>query len=175
MKNFIESIKTSLSINNWHAALVESLCIPDICGFLDTGKKESKKRYVTWFDKYLGEKYSPNMPHHELKFLTASDCYALRCALLHQGRDAIDEQRAKEILDEVVFVSPGASIEGIIRAGHLNRFSKCKIGDRYFREALVLHINIFCRDLCEAAEKWLKEVEGCRPVENRMASMLHIY
>ena len=172
MELFIDSIKLSLRTSNWHAALLSSLCLPDICGFLNSGERESKKRYVAWFNKYLGEEHAPSP---EFTFLSGSDCYALRCALLHQGQENIDDQRSRDILDEIVFVRPGSSIEGNLKPGHCFRLENCLVGDRRFRSALILHVDVFCRHLSAGAEKWLSEVKGCRPVENRMASMLHIY
>ena len=41
-------------------------------------------------------------------FLSGADCYALRCAFLHEGRDEITDQRAGEVLDAFAFVVPPA-------------------------------------------------------------------
>ncbi len=72
--------------------------------------------------------------------MQGEDCYALRCALLHEGTDDISEQRAQEVLENFKFVVPP---DGLIV--HNNQSGK----------ALQLQVDIFCRDICASVLDWL--------------------
>ncbi len=108
MNNLLQSIGQSLNTGNYYAALAMALAIPDICGWIEDPNSTSKARYISWFERYLQSKYvrqaTANMPEHT--FLTSSDCYALRCAFLHEGRENISEQRARQVLESFQFVVP---------------------------------------------------------------------
>ncbi len=64
-------------------------------------------------------------------FLSGNDCYALRCAYLHEGSDNISQQNAKEVVDKFHFiVAPkGSTI-------HCNMMNT----------KLQLQVDIFCED-----------------------------
>jgi hypothetical protein len=79
-------------------------------------------------------------------FLSGGDCYALRCAYLHQGEFGVLDQRARKALDEFRFTVPG---DGLV---HNNRTDG----------ALQLQVDIFCEQLCVAVEAWLASVAGIR-------------
>ena len=108
MNNLLQSIGQSLNTGNYYAALAMALAIPDICGWIEDPNSKSKARYISWFERYLQSKYvrqaTAHMPEHT--FLTGSDCYALRCAFLHEGRENIIEQRARQVLESFQFVVP---------------------------------------------------------------------
>jgi hypothetical protein len=59
MQHFIDSVYLSLQTRNWYGALSLSLTLPDICGKIEYPQyeKKSQKRYISWFDNYVGEKY----------------------------------------------------------------------------------------------------------------------
>ncbi|MDZ7993125.1 MAG: hypothetical protein RM022_025760 [Nostoc sp. EfeVER01] len=66
-----------------------------------------KTRYLNWYNSYIKEKYTGiGGRWNEEKeyvydenaksiFLSGEDCYALRCAYLHNGLDEITEQKAR--------------------------------------------------------------------------------
>lgn len=63
------------------AELALALTIPSVCsryGLDDEMLKSQResKRYPDWYDKYVYPKYD---------FLTGKECYAVRCAILHNG------------------------------------------------------------------------------------------
>ncbi len=92
-------------------------------------------------------------------FLSGADCYALRCASLHEGREDTSVQRARELLDSFqITVAP----EGWIV--HCNL-----LGTR-----LQLQLDIFCRQFAEAAAQFEQEVANDPAVEGRLGSMLRI-
>jgi hypothetical protein len=58
-----------------------AVCLPDICGALQSEDGESSKaRYIAWCDQYL-----PN------PMLLGSERYRMRCKVLHQGRASVDQ------------------------------------------------------------------------------------
>jgi hypothetical protein len=161
MKKILNSIEKSLGNKNWYSALVLSLIIPDICGKLEDNNEGSSKRYREWFDKYLGQKY--------VNFLSGDDCYALRCSFLHEGSGNTEQQqRAKGILDHIVFIPKG---------GHCNRFSNCQFGDPMYdgKEILQLSTFHFCEDIIAAANKWLDDVGSNAVIQKSIAELLDIH
>ena len=174
MDAFIKSIRKSVENSNWYSALFGALCIPDICGKVQYPEKHSKPRYIEWFDSYLKEKYSA-CDEEYLKFLTGSDCYALRCSFLHERSDQILGQSAREILNEVCFFKPDSVGFGPVKPGHCNRLSNVTINDRNFDEALCLRVDTFCHDVCDAAERWLNDVAQNSEIQTRLSQLLYIY
>ena len=78
-------------------------------------------------------------------FLTGNDCYALRCAFLHEGRDDISRQKAKEALERFLFVVPPHGWE--IHCNMING-------------GLQLQVDIFCRDVERGVTEWLSSAES---------------
>ena len=78
----------------------------------------------------------PKIPH---VFLSARDCYALRCAMTHEGSDQTDRHRAADAVKRFEFVisPPGSCI-------HMNRHD----------DRLQLDVAVFCHDICTAVEAW---------------------
>jgi len=154
VKRFIDSIEKSVAIENWYAAVGLALAIPDICGWLDSGSMKSHERYELWFDKYLRTAYKHPF-QKDFVFLTAGDCYALRCSFLHQGIDDISEQKAKEVLVRFAFTSTGPHL------GHINN-------------VLVLKVSNFCEEMCNAARIWQTSVKNDAAVQRRIRELMTI-
>lgn len=141
MQNFISALDKSLENKNWYSALFIALSLPDICGKLTFSLKSSYKRYVKWFDLYLKNRFTyPVGADNEIHcFLSGSDCYALRCAYLHEGTDDISKQRAREVLERLIFVFPPK--KGKV---HLNQSDN----------TLQLQVDIFCKDISSSTKNW---------------------
>ncbi|MFH0857688.1 MAG: hypothetical protein V1848_02995 [Candidatus Magasanikbacteria bacterium] len=156
MENIIKSIENSLQNRNWYSALVLSLVLPDICAKLEGSEECSRKRYPKWFNTYLGKKYDG--------FLSGEDCYALRCAFLHEGTSITETQSAKDVLDRFVFISDGS---------HCNRFNNCHFGDQRYdgKNFLQLSTKIFCQDMINATKQWLNDLT----VNKDLGDLLEIY
>lgn len=157
MENFKIALKQCLEHNNYYGALFIALSLPDICGKLEHPDRTSSSRYVAWFDKYIREKYIGG-PNNDI-FLTGSDCYALRCSLLHEGRDDISEQKIQETLEKFKFVSlPQGNII------HNNRVG----------EMLQLQVDIFCNDILEGIENWEEHIKDNKQIQEKMTNLLII-
>lgn len=142
MENIIKAIENSLQEKNWYSALNLSLVLPDICAKLEGSKKSSTERYPEWFNKYLGDKYKG--------FLSGDDCYALRCAFIHEDSNNIEKQKIRDILDYFIFIAKGS---------HCLRFSNNNFGGSKHdgKDFLLLSTYDFCKDMIKAAEQWLND------------------
>lgn len=163
MKTFIDSIKLAVSNENWYGALFIALIIPDICGKIEFPIKHTNKRYPEWFDKYVRHKYEFGDCFQEdgTIFMTGEDCYALRCALLHEGHQDLRTQKANEKIQRIDFVVPKSGI---------NRHKINASNIEY-----QLEVDKFCLDICAGAEQWLRDVSRNQEVQDRMKNIFEIY
>jgi hypothetical protein len=161
MRNFIQSIEASLTTENHYAALGMALAAPDVCGWILDPSTPSKQRYIAWFEKYVQDKYTLEETKIQPRrvFLSGSDCYALRCAFLHEGRENISAQRAREVLESFQFVvpPPGWNI-------HNNKMNN----------TLQLQVDVFCRDLTEGVQAFLEDISSDSDCVARMNEALLI-
>lgn len=143
MKELIQAVEIALATRNWYGALAVALTLPDICGKIDAPTAGSRARYAQWFETYVGHKYVSyvGVDRQRHVFLSGDDCYALRCAYLHEGSDDITLQRARDALDRFrMVVSPPGSVF------HNNRVNS----------KLQLDVAHFCRDILSGIHQWLK-------------------
>lgn len=161
MKRFIDATKSAVADQNWYAALSLALTMPDICGRLENPKAGSQARFTAWFDKFLLKRYQMKVgPMRELHtFLCGADCYALRCAFLHQGEFGIDDQRAQQALESFHFIAP--------RTGMLVHNNK-------FNNILQLQVDVFCVDICNGVEEWQASVAADADIQARLAKLATI-
>lgn len=153
------AVRKALAEKNWYAALAVALTLPDICGRLESPNVASLKRYVRWCDSYLTPRYTKEMPGGMHIFLGGQDCYALRCAFLHEGRDEIVDQRARKALESFMFITPPHW--GSMHCNQVN-------------SKLQLQVDLFCEDICVGVEQWNTDNSNNREVSNRSGEMMRI-
>lgn len=162
MNHLTDSIKQSIQSKNWYSAIAIALTIPDICAKITDGNKSNASKYAKWFDNFVGDNYKTNYSKGQLEMvrkysteedyqnllkgtkLSGNDCYALRCAYLHEGTGEIITQRAREILDEIKFSEPN---------------DQMNMHGSIINNKLVLHIDEFCEHILEGVEKWLNSLD----------------
>ncbi|MDI6742890.1 MAG: hypothetical protein QMD11_09125 [Smithella sp.] len=133
MKEFLEQIRETLDSGQFYLALFCCLALPDICGAISSEDGlASGSKYKAWFDRYVSPKYNGN--------LDGSNCYAFRCAALHQGRAEHNNLGYRRIL----FIDPVSSPEIQMHNNILN-------------DALNLDVRLFCADILESVQQWIKE------------------
>jgi hypothetical protein len=164
LSNFTNAVKDSLKQENWYSALTLVLTLPDICGKLENPTQSSTKRYINWFDKYLGKEYSLEICGEILIFLSGRDVYALRCSYLHGGEGNISSQRIMELLDEFVFIVP-KFIDGEYKGSHCNKINN----------KLQLRVDLFCIDICNAVDEWVNNNGGNKRIQEATNKMLEIH
>ena len=79
MLSRIEDIKKALQAEAYLSALALALTIPDICGKLQNPTARVGARYRQWYEE--------NLPELHTHFFSSHNCYKLRCAFLHEGRN----------------------------------------------------------------------------------------
>lgn len=145
MENLINSIKQSLENRNWYAALTLALTLPDIAGKIEyPTQRSSRNRYCEWFDNYILDYYTAKVGPEKIEiiFLSGRDCYALRCAYLHEGNSEITGQSARDVLDDFQFVAPLEKNSIVL---HNNRI----------HDKLQLQVDIFCNDIINGINNWV--------------------
>lgn len=163
MDQFLAATESALQSSNWYAALLVALALPDIAGWVNDPVAGSRARYAAWVEQYLSPTYTSEIgaDHVQHKFLSGDDCYALRCSLLHEGRDEIAHQRAQDALDRFQFTAP---THGLI--AHRNQ-----VGAK-----LQLQVDVFCRDICQAIRIWLASIPaGDRDRRHRLGQLAVIH
>lgn len=153
---YIESLNASILNQNWYAVLVTALVLPDICASLSKHGKTHRRDYEEWATKY----FCPNYPRG---FLVGGDLYALRCAMLHQGQDNLDDQYAKVALDKFSFTIP-------VRGLSMNN-NKVVTNNG---TVLQLQVDKFGMSMIGAVEKWMNEVKDDKEVEKRAEKLVSI-
>ena len=153
MERFLTSVERSIQTENWYSALTMSLALPDICGWLEDPALRSQRRYESWFDTYLGPTYRIQLNGRDVTFLTASDCYALRCAYLHEGADEVLRQKARDVVSRFVFCATGSHRVLV-------------------NTVLLLDARTFCGEVCAGVRQWSLNVAANPEVQGRMAELL---
>jgi len=155
MQNIINSARATTEQENWYAALFVSLALPDICVALESDKTDGNK-YAEWLER--------NLPQYK-GFLSGNDCYALRYALLHRGKDDIADQYKREILEHYVFLTSGS---------HCNLFREC-VFNEVKKSFLQLNVGRFCNDLCDAAQAVLNKIASDPGTAKRIQETIEIH
>jgi hypothetical protein len=139
MKRFTDAGREALAQNNLYAALTLALMLPDICGSLeDPGPGKAHKRYTKWFDDWGPEDLNG--------YVSAEDCFQLRCSLIHSGSAEIEETKRNGI-DKFEFLSAP-------NAAHLVRMSGNTMNGVPQPSVVVLNTRSFCESFYKAADNW---------------------
>ncbi|GAA4878741.1 hypothetical protein [Ferrimonas pelagia] len=156
MDRFTSAVRKNIESKNWYGALFLALTMPDICGKLAYPEIEfAGQRYKKWFDANLAEVNKANIMGNEVVFLTATDCWALRCSLLHQGTDNITDQRAQEIISKFEFTTMG--------------MHRIKINS-----VLTLNVASFCEEICQSVENWFNSVSDDTDIQESISKIISI-
>jgi hypothetical protein len=89
-----------LSEGNLFASVAIALTLPDVLGS-ESGVRSVGQRYRRWFDQWAAPKF---LDKDGNAYLTASDCYDLRCRLLHEGKAYLGSEQSRPV-HEVQFFS----------------------------------------------------------------------
>jgi hypothetical protein len=110
-----------------------TICLPDICGALQSASGEAKPRlYIAWCDLYFSD------PR-----LTGSEHYLMRCKVLHQGRAKTNRCR----YGAFAFGQPAQS--GAVDHMRLDA-----------HHTLHLDVGELATETTDAVEKWIKRLEA---------------
>ena len=91
---YVNDIENALKNKSYFSALAMSLALPDICGAAEYPNETSTaKRYIEWYNKYLGEYMSDDSGN---PYLSGEIVYNLRNTFLHAGSPNIDSNKVKD-------------------------------------------------------------------------------
>ena len=99
INQIIADINKALDNEAYLSALTLVLTIPDICGKAKYPKEKSgKKRYLLWYDEFVGTYEKPSIDIHDIQFpyLSGEVIYSLRNMMLHQGTPNIEKEKIEE-------------------------------------------------------------------------------
>lgn len=126
--HMFSEINRALDAGLYYLAVAMSLTVPDICASLEAANGQTTgAQYKTWFNANLAAQYP---------FLSDTDCYSLRCGVLHQGRMG----HPKSQYARVIFSLP-------VARGHVYH-------NNILNDVLNLDAPTFCRDVIAAARAW---------------------
>ena len=149
MQDFTNSIRKAVTDKNWFAALFLALCMPDICGVIETPNEGNGVRYKRWFSANLSS-YIP--------MFSAEDAWYFRCSCLHQGVDA-DTRMAHT---RIHFITPPPG-NNVIHRNNLGG-------------VLQMQIDIFCNDMAAAVDAWHEKVaQKDADMQSRVQELIKIY
>ena len=139
---YLASLQQCIGAANWPAALCLALTLPEMASAIETPEIEARQRYAKWFDRWVGEKYRTGLLSGARRFLSGSDCYVLKCAVLYQDVDAGSAHGRTYILDRYCFTS--------------------KSEDHCTHKGGVLQLAIchFCEDVVAGCAAWLSAAEN---------------
>lgn len=161
MIDLLNALSQAIEQKNWHAALYLSLTLPDVCVRLQDPAATRGKHYIEWATTYFEPMYTAEISAERERhvFLSGTDLYALRCAVLHAASDNVSGERVAQALQSFAFFEPAPS--GSV---HMNQFD----------DALQLDVKKFCFDMIEAVNAWLSTVDSNEEVMIRGANRLRI-
>ena len=163
MKRFTEAGRKAIADKNLYAALSLALMMPDICGSLETpGVGNSQKRYKRWFAKWAEPKFTLNGK----MFLSASDCFQLRCSLIHSGSSYLEPDK-QDVIERIEFFDDS----GPAHLGWLegNTFNGVKQPN-----TLVLIASKFSETMYQCAEEWDEAVANDADIQREKRKLLVI-
>ena len=142
MELLLEQIEKGLNANLYYLSLFVALCIPDICGALESenGRADGEK-YKNWVKEYLIQA----RPDKYGKQLSVEQVWNFRCAILHQGRTKHDHGIEYK---RILFTEPG------IKTG-IDSIHCCVVGSKGQDKSLLINLRQFCNDIIGGAKAWL--------------------
>jgi hypothetical protein len=158
LHRYLADIHHAMNAGAFYSALALSVAIPDICGGIEyPDEKKVAKRYQDWFDQccYMLQSY-----------LTAADCYAIRCSYLHQGIDEFGGSSASAArLTHIDFTVGKAA------GGWSLSFLPSEQGLRA-KGAVRIPVEDFCRDMTTSANTWWKSRSSDPRVTSALARLI---
>jgi hypothetical protein len=89
-------IEAALKHGLYYLAVTMALTMPDVCATLEDPRAYSGyNEYCAWYNKNLAQVFP---------FMSAEDCYSLRCGVVHQGGMGLKTKR--KMYSRVIFTLP---------------------------------------------------------------------
>lgn len=129
-----------------------ALTLPDICGKAYYPTLSNKRRYIKWFDEYIGQyEHDEESAKIGMPYLSGELVYSLRCSLLHQGNPNIKENEFGIVYFELLYnrdksnhMLSGSSQAQIIKDENGN--------DKAVNKIFSISVRDMCWKICRLAE-----------------------
>ena len=149
---YVQDIRRCLKSKCWFAALSLALALPDICGMAEFPNGTVTERYITWYDRHVGQGLCSDGMADRTPYLSGEVVYNLRNTFLHQGSPTINSDKVKAPRNQVdrfiLMLGDGTKIHTIAMA--------VEALDAAVRTLLV-DVSFLCRALCDAAESYSRD------------------
>lgn len=196
MDHLLDSIEASLRNENWYAALMLTLSLPDICANADGISGMPAERYKQWAKEWVEPFYTRMYPDDSDVQRALAE---IRNAPFAQGM-----QLAGKLIEARREASEKLIPEVIITAGHLYGF-RCAFSHQgsfdtkahrsangldgfkvitppkngsvhlnRFGNTTQIQIDLFCREICERVSVWLKAKETNAEVQESLRNLPRI-
>lgn len=156
MEELIRQIRVGIENKLYFLGLYTTLTLPDICGATDSQDGNANgQKYKAWYNEYVYPNYN---------LLTDSECYNLRCKILHQG-----QSHAKKNTDYYTFIAfkePDLNIEG----GGIVNIGRVIINGQPGPKVITL--TEFINAVLVGVEKWISEKRGTNLFEKNMEKFI---
>lgn len=157
LSEYLRDILRAVDGNSPFSAIALTLALPDICGSIEyaqmNGAGQVGNRYRTWCDEWA-----------QMLTVSGADCYALRCAYLHNGVDEFSGPAARQAtFNRITFTV------GQVGGGWLARALPAGAGQM----ARIPH-ETFCRDMVGSAEGWRRARAENPRVTEAIAGLMRI-
>lgn len=138
---YVNDIENALKNKSYFSALAMSLALPDICGAAEYPNETSTaKRYIEWYNKYLGEYMSDDRGN---PYLSGEIVYNLRNTFLHTGSPNIDSNKIKDEANQLdgfgLILGDGTEMCMTL----FIKFSIVKL------RAMIVDVKYLCKTICD--------------------------
>lgn len=160
----IKEIESSLTNDNFLAALGLALTLPDICGKAEyPNEGRTSVRYKDWYNEYVGKYerppdiYSNDDPsrvvNDDMPYMSGEIVYSLRNCFLHQGTPSIDKDKIHEPRCQVTHFT--LTIASAMNGGSSSVMHNCFMDAE--RRTLEINIVNLCCKLCLVAKSYYND------------------
>ena len=152
----IDEIEKCLENGLYLAALALALPLPDICGYAEYPNQTAGKRYINWYDQYVGANEKPNDPYGaDMPYLSGEVVYNLRNHFLHLGNPNINKAKIKDELCKIDHFSLVINDEalGDTSSVKYGGGGKWNITERRYQA----NVKRLCLRLCRAAKQYYQD------------------
>ena len=152
---YVKDIKQALQNNCYFTALSLALALPDICGCVESPNKSVSERYITWYDRYIGQSLSEDnkVDDDQNPWLSGELVYNLRNTFLHQGMPTVNSSKVKEEankIDHFILMLGDGSVFNTLAIN-------TELHDKTFsHKMIVVDVSFLCNAICDCAQ-WYYE------------------
>lgn len=152
---YVMDMLRSLSAGAQHSALALALALPDICGSIEyPTERKVGVRYANWCNTW-----------GKMLAVSGADCYALRCAYLHNGSEEFSGPAAVAALFERIHFTIG-QVEGVWKSQALPAEA---LGAK---QTARIPVETFCRDMATSVDAWCRAHDSDERVAEAIAGLM---